>query len=406
MTPPTARSVQPTPQRPPARRAAGLARIVALALLAAAAAGCSSTRLTPWNATPGPYDRLSPGQVERLGAARTLLDQRDALGAVRVLESAQDRDSLHVGIAVALQEARLAALERGDHLPAVEAWRADQRPDADDAPAELLWRWYDAAARERGEVVARLMAARLDPDVRASLRQLEELAADEPGCIWAHLGRAHALLQLGRLGESRAALEVALGLDAGHPRTRRLEALVLAREGEDQTAIAALERWLKETADDPLVTAAERDRAELDLAAALVEAERYRPAQRRLDDLIESTRFDNLDARPRYHAFVLRAAAREGRGDFEGALEDAERARVEAPTRLLPWVQIAILREHRLGDPDAAREAWLMVEQLAVEAPDEDRIGAFLYAQRARVERARLEDRLGMTPGDAPEVGP
>ncbi|QDU68863.1 tetratricopeptide repeat protein [Engelhardtia mirabilis] len=368
---------------------------LAVLLLAALVAACSSPRLSPWIEQPGPYDRLSPGQDERLSVARALLDQRDAVGAARVLETAQRRDPLHAGIAVCLQDARLAAVLRGDQLQELEAWREANRSQEQDAPDELLWRWYDAIARERAEVVDRLLAARLDPDARASLRQLEVLSLDEPGCIWAHLGRAHTLLKLGRLSEARRALDTALELDPGHARTRRLEALVLAREGKDELAVEALERWLEKTADDPLVGATARDRAELDLAAALLEAERYKAARKRLDRLIGDPHFDDLDVEPRYQAFVLRAAAREGRGDFSGARDDADRARVEAPTRLLPWVQIAILEEYRLGNPDAAAVAWRRVEELAVDAPDADRIGAFLYGQRARVERARLEASMG-----------
>ena len=384
-----------TPRSARSRSSAHASPRIAVLLLAALVAACSGPRLSPWIERPGPYDRLSPGQSERLGVARALLDQRDAIGAVRVLEAAQRRDPLQAGIAVCLQDARLAAVLRGDELDEVETWRRANRPMDEDPPGELLWRWYDAIARERAEVVDRLMAARLDPDTRASLRQLEVLSEDEPGCIWAHVGRAHTLLKLGRLTEARKALDVALEMDPGHARTRRLEALVLAREGKDEYAVAALERWIEKTADDPLVGAGARDRAELDLAAALLEAERYSAARRRLDRLIGATQFDDLDTQPRYQAFVLRAAAREGGGDFVGAREDAERARVEDPARLLPWVQIAIIEEYRLGNPEAARAAWLRVEQLAVDAPDNDRIGAFLYGQRARVERARLEAVLG-----------
>lgn len=369
------------------------ARRFALAAVAALLVGCAGPQLTPWRPTPGPNDRLSPGQVERLAVARALVDQRDALGAVRVYEAALDRDDLHVGIARALQEARLAALERGEQWSDFEAWVAADPERGVGPPATLLWRWYDHRARaaEAGganAVVERLMAARLDPDDPASLRQLDELLEQNSDCIWVHLGRASTLLRMGRLGEARSALDRALELDLGHAPTRRLEALLLAREGEGEAYVLALERWLDETADDPLVTAAERDRASLDLAAAYLDRGRFRAARDRLDELIESPQFDELASEPRYEAFLLRAAAREGRSDFRGALDDAERARVEAPARVEPWVQIAILQQHRLGDPQAADAAWAQVEALAAQVPADERLPAFLQALRARVERA------------------
>jgi tetratricopeptide (TPR) repeat protein len=361
--------------------------------------GCAGPQLSPWVPDPGPYDRLGPGQTERLQAARRAADEGDLEGAIRTLEEVALRDPLHAGVAIALQETRLKLLQRGGRLPALDQWRERHRPLDDAPPATVLWQWYLARARTTGEAIDRLLAARLEPDRRAATFQLEELVRDEPDLAFGHVGLAHAYLLGGEIAAARRSLDAALALDPGQVRARRLEAPLLAREGQVPLSLKALERWLERTADDPLVSAADRDAVQLELAAALLDAERFGPARARLDRFIDGPRFDVLPAELRSQAYLLRAAAAEGQGRYREARDDAERASREVPEKVLPYVQIAILEEYRLGNPAAAREAWAAVEERAGNAPSEDSLGAFLYAQWARVGGARLDAVLASRGG-------
>jgi Tfp pilus assembly protein PilF len=304
-----------------------------------------------------------------------------------------------VPLALALQDARLEHLEAGGSLDFLDAW-LERHPDRRDAdPARELWSWHLSRSRTDGGSLDRLLTARLEPDRAGALYQLRLLSEEYPDDPWPWLGVAHAELRLGHVGEARAALERALELDPSNPRAHRIECLLFARSGEERAAVLALERWLERTSDDPLTSPAERVAVELELAAALLDAERFQAARVRLDLFLDPARALGLDLGARYRAHLLRAAALEGLGQWGAALTEATAAADLEPARLMPQVQRALLLQYRLGDAGGALEAWARVEQLAESAPEGDLLGAYLFAQRARVERARLEGRLSGAEG-------
>ncbi|MEO0651723.1 MAG: tetratricopeptide repeat protein [Planctomycetota bacterium] len=356
--------------------------------LALACVGCAGPQLTAW---PGdnPLDGLGPAAAADVRSARSLLDEGDTLGGLRRLREAHASHPEHVPVSVALQDAQLEHLGRGEELEALAAW-LDANPDRRDAdPARELWSWYLSRSRKSEQPLDRLLTARLEPDRAGALFQLEKLAAERPDDPWALLGLAHARLAVGDAKGAQEAIDRSLSLEPANARARRLEALVLARRGELDLSVDALERWLRRTEEHPFVGDRERDTVRLDLAAAQLEVGRARQARRVLNELIDEPRFDRLSADMRGDAYLLRSAAFADGGKYRDALADAQRAAYELPDGLMAVEQRAILLEYRLDDSAGALEAWREVEAIA----DASGAGlrAYLFALRARVEQARLE---------------
>lgn len=374
---------------PVAGTVAPFLRAVALLASVLIIAACSATRLAPWPDTaqgPG-YDAAT---LADLDAARMAIDARETAEAIRLLREVRERLPEDVDVAIALQDAELAHLERGESLDELRAWLEVNPGRVDPDPLREYWTWYLARSRASGEPLDRLLTARVELDRLGALYQLERLAEELPEWIWGHLGLAHSQLLLGQVEAARRSIDRALELDPGNVRVRRMEALVLGREGEDALAIVALDRWLERTENDPLVGLAERDAAILELSAALVDARRYEAARDALNELIAGERFEALPRDVRYDAYLIRSAANADDGQYVEALADAERAALEFPGGLMPHEQRAVLLEYHLDDPDGALEAWQTLEREADLSTEEGRLRTYLYALRARVEQARL----------------
>jgi tetratricopeptide (TPR) repeat protein len=226
-----------------------------------------------------------------------------------------------------------------------------------------------------------VLAARLEPDAHAAAALCERALAADPACAWAWYGRAFQAMRIKDWREARDSVARALELDPGHLRTRRLEALLLARGGSLDEAIEALEQWLDHARADATMALRSVREAELDLALCYVLADEARRAKRLLEglepgDVDEARRFEVL------------AACEQALGEWQRALDAARRAEGFAPDDPLALVQQALLFQYWFEEPAAAEAAWERVREVAGEGED---LLSLLQRARAqvRVERAR-----------------
>ena len=289
---------------------------------------------------------------------QVLLADLDA--AFSILQPLAARRAENVPLAVMLQEVELA--RAGEQGAAGVAVYARDRAQAFPTPVTLL------------------LAARLeeDPDeARALIQRAMDIDAE---CAWAHYALAHREAREGNWVAAEARLERALELDPGHLPGRRLEASFLAREGKLAEAVAALERWLYLTEGNPLVDPGDRFLAGLDLAQLhLLEGEEgpARTLALYLTDEPEGEAARRL---------AILAAVEQARGDPERALRAAVQAEEADPNDPLPVLQQAVLYDAWLDDPEAARERWERLLEIASAKGD---LGALLLSMRARVELER-----------------
>ncbi|HVS19756.1 MAG TPA: hypothetical protein VMT18_14220, partial [Planctomycetota bacterium] len=183
--------------------------------------------------------------------------------------------------------------------------------------------------------------------------------------------------------EAGRLLQRALAIDPALIPARRLETMVLARGGDRDEAIAALERWLHNAPRDPLVSARELDEARLDLAQLLILDEEAEEARAVLAQLQEPER---AGARVE----LVFAAVEQAQGRPVRALDAARAAGDQDDRATLSAVQEALLQEDWLGDPAAARAAWVRVLARANEGSD---LSSVLSGLRARAALERLDAR-------------
>lgn len=288
-------------------------------------------------------------------------------------------DNLELG--TWLQEAELALFEQGGELPEDLVTAAAEHDD----PAEALRALYQARVKDDPSVVAFVLAARAETDAIAAGRLLDQALKLDPRCAWALYGRAYALLRdrhaIDRWERAREALDDALSVDSSHIDARRLEAWMLAQEGDSAAAAGALETWLKETAGDPRVSSPERLAAQLDLAIAWVRLGHARETM----ELCLSLEGDDRE-RPRRLAIL--AVAWHELGEPQLALDAARRAEAAQPGVLLPVVQQALVLQHDLENEEAAMERWRFV----AEASGDD-LASVMQSVHAKVELERAESR-------------
>lgn len=352
-----------------------IARACCLVLLAALVLpACSWFSRGPELYTPsiGPYDRLPVADSNRVIRARELLEQQELERARAVLAEVLRRRPQNMAVGALLQDVdlRLALDASGAH------------PSRSDLAREAL-----AEARAAPSPVRLLLAARVAPDPDLARGLMDEAIELDPDCAWAHYAVAWSLATEDHWRQAQKRLQIALLLDPGHLPARRLEAGLLARNGE-QGAVVAFERWIMISEDNPLVDPAARLAALLDLAQLHLIAGDERKAQEVLLDIVD-------EAPSNARRECLLAVAEQARGNRRRALAAARRGAAADPSDPLPVVQQALLFEGEFEDPDAAREAWARVLELSRESSD---LGAVILGMRARVALERSDARAAAAP--------
>ncbi|MFT4648175.1 MAG: tetratricopeptide (TPR) repeat protein [Glaciecola sp.] len=265
--------------------------------------------------------------------------------------------------------------------------------------ASVLKFWYARRAAQSPSIPSLVLAARVETDPTQALTWLNRALALDPTCAWAHYGRAYALLRQRdqyRWRDSRAALAQALVLDPSHVLARRMEAWMLAQEGDTGQAAIALERWLIATEFDPRVGHKSRVEARLDLARVWLTAGRVDPALRELKSM-EGEPYD------RERRLLLFAVALTEKGDAEGALSVVRQAGLIPGVGVLPWVQEALLLEHWFEDGQGALVLWKQILEEAEESSDP---AVILQSFRARVVVERSESNSLRDQFERNTVGP
>lgn len=196
---------------------------------------------------------------------------------------------------------------------------------------------------------------------------------------WGHYAEAFLLASGGDWIGAQLANARALELDGGHRSAARLEAAILARAGKLEAAIIALRAWLSAVEADPRVAPATRAGARLDLAQLLVLAREDDAALAELARLPE-------EGGPDIRRACLEAAALQGLGRPAEALAASERAASAAPDALVPLVQQALLQQHHLRDPQAARALW---ERVLASEEARAGLGSLVETLRARIALER-----------------
>ncbi len=258
--------------------------------------------------------------------------------------------------------------------------------------SSVLEFWYARRAAQSPSIPGLLLAARVETDPAKALDWLDRALVLDPSCAWAHYGRAYVLLKQRdqyRWRNSREALARALALDPSHVLARRMEAWMLAQEGNTGQAAIALERWLIATEFDPRVDHEGRVEARLDLARVWLTAGRVDPALRELKSM-EGEPYD------RERRLLLLAVALTEKGDADGALSVVRQAGLIPGVGVLPWVQEALLLEHWFEDGSSALVLWKQILEEAGESSDP---AVLLQSFRARVvversERESLRDQF------------
>jgi tetratricopeptide (TPR) repeat protein len=239
-------------------------------------------------------------------------------------------------------------------------------------------------ARERDDAAAWLLAARLERTPAESRAMLERALRKDADSAWVNYGLAFVQSRDGNWSEAQTYLKRALELDPAHLPARRLEAALLARDGKFDAAREAFGAWLEISRSDPRIEPRLRLAAELDLALVDVQSGHSRAARARLIALAD-TEGSAGDAGRR---LCLLAAAEQGLGKPERALEAARAAESADPSSALPRVQQALIHEQWLQDPEAAKAAWGRVLSEAQSGGD---LGDLIQGMRARVVLERLD---------------
>lgn len=371
-------------------RAAALTAALGAALCAALCAGaCGGPGIAPWEPDPGPYDRSSAEALEALPAIDAALAEARPDRVLELLGELAAAEPKNLHLRSRLQEAELLELELGGTIAQLESDLLAAGRTLDGEPRDRMRRWYALRAEQSGAPEDLVLAARIENDDLAALRLLDEALEADRDCVWGHYGRAHVLLRMGRLAEAEEALAVAIDLDPGHPRVRRLEPALLARFSEPKLARRGLLTWLEETAEDPRVSELERIDAQLELAELELRIEAWGAALGRLNS------FAGRTAEQEYRRRMARSVGLEAEGRYEDSLAEARVARERRPQSFRSWVHEALLLEHHLGDEPGALVAWRRAAELAGQRSGSGVDGeAALLGLQARVAVERLTERM------------
>lgn len=361
-------------------------------------AACRGTGSVSYAEEPGPYDRLSPVELDVLAEAARQRSAGELELARRRLDTLAAAVPGNLVAATALQDVELELLAAGLVVPGVAEAGARATPTA------ALYAVYSARAEEEGTASACVLAARVAPGAQAREAWLGRALAEDPRCVWAHYALAWSHARERRYELARESLERALDLDPGHPPSRRLEAALLARGGELERAVAAYRAWIERYGEDPRPGARATAEARLDLASLLVLANEPEEALATLDDLDPDLLTDPAVAG------LARVTALDQLDRTEEALAEARRLAQESPLDPRPRVLEALLLADRLRDPAGARAAWEDVLGRLDSAAEGAGGGAGTYQAAGDLTQLflRLEARaaLARLDGTRPEAEP
>ncbi len=328
----------------------------------------------------GPLDRLDGQYLSSLAAVDALAERGEGAAALALLEDVAGAVPNNLPVAIALQDARLAALESA----------AGTEAPGTGLPVEQV------GDRMKKGLVALLLAARGESDGERARELLKSAASMAPAesMAWVHYARAHGILAAG--GDWEAAREELRGgliLVPGHVPSRRLEAWMAARRGSPGRGAELLRAWIEAVGDDARVPSAQRRRARLDLARCLILEGEAKEALAALavEDAAALTPSGDWGAETGAR-YLLKAAAHQASGAPEQALAAARAAVAEDPRAFLPHIQEALLCESSAAEAPAAAAAWERVVELSKEV---DGLGHLLEAVRARVHLERAEQAAG-----------
>lgn len=345
--------------------------------------GCGGA-LRPWSIGSrgnDPYLQLGEEDGGALRQAISTLESGDTAGASRVFVDLNTRVPGDLPSAVWLQEARLAERMRRAELFGFRS------PDVRGPQADLRER-YRAEALASPSALAYFLAARVEEDQLAASLLLRKALELDPRMAWAHYGMAHAAAREGDWTVAREELMTVFEIDPGHLPSVRLFGWLMANVGDDPSAVAAFEAWIKVAANDPLSGPSTLDRVRFDLVLAYTAQGSWRKALDLLDELEQST----IPASDRMASV---AVARQGRGEVTEARKAALAGRRADREALLPAVQNALLIELWQKDKLAAQRAWREVIELASTTDD---LAAGLQQFRAEVHLQRLEREAAQKP--------
>jgi len=338
-----------------------LAQLAGLLALLGWSCGGGTRDLEQYRDSPGDPKRLAPRERSELERARRALDSSDfAVGRTILEELAASRPD-DVELAVLAQEAAFVS-----------------------ATPELRARMIESARRAAAvepTALSLLLAARVEPNAETA-REFARLALQAaPANPWTHYAVAFLDARAAHWTRAAEGVAKALELDPGHRPARRLEAAILARSGDPEEAIEALELWIEAVENDPRVDPADRTFAQLDVA-------RLYMLQGDEEQALEVMRSVPETPSQRVRRSCLEAAIEQGLGHVERALAASRAAQKADPNDVTPLLQEALLQQYHLKDSKAAREAW---ERVLASARKNVGLGALIDGLRARVTLERFE---------------
>ncbi len=354
-----------------------------LAALALFLAGCGGA-LRPWSVggeARDPYFQLQGEDLANLRQSIEVLESGDPIQAIKAFEELVRRAPEDLPSAVWLQEARMA-----ERLRRAELFRYSASNGR--APQADLRERYRAEALAQPSALAYFLAARVEEDQLAASLLLKKALELDPSMPWAHYGLAYGAARAGDWALAREELMTVFEIDPGHLPSVRLFGWLMAKVGDDASAVAAFEVWIKAASEDRLAGPATLDRVRFDLVLAYTNQGAWDDALKLLDALEQSS----ISASDRLASI---AVARQGRGDVTEARKAALAGRRADREALLPAVQNALLIELWQNDKQAAQRAWREVIELASTTDD---LGAALQQFRAEVHLQRLEREAATKP--------
>lgn len=350
----------------------------------------------PFNNLGFAYRRMGDEKSAARSYQRFLELSPDVADADRIrlwIESVLGED--HVAPAPAAPEADVVAVGRGTpaaaaaELPDTESWLLDEQSKA----AQPAVKPPQPPAVTPESLLERAEAAYNSEDYQTALSLYSEMLASEPGDTQALIGRGGALLKLDRLDEAAATLAEVVKVSPREPSAHYLLGFALRRQGNDEAAADAYERFLALAPDSEEVPRIRQWIDEVRSAAKLPADEKhYNNAltlfqEGNLDKALvqcEETLYMNEHHGP---ANVLLGRILLRKGDYIRAVAALKKAAEARPAD--PEVHFYLGQAfERRGLNEEAREAYEKCLEVSPSGPRAERVRKWLEAARRAGETA------------------